>query len=273
MIFILCLLYCSNMHLNPRFQRLAILTGTETIDTLSHSSVIIMGVGGVGSWCAEALVRSGVGAISLVDSDMVCITNINRQVQADTRTIGQSKVAVLKQRLQNINPDCTIDTFEAVFSGENADMFGLECADYIIDAIDSITYKLDLIEAAFAAGTTIFSSMGTAQKLDPTQLKIASIWETSGCPLARLVRSGLRARNFTQSFMVVYSTERLPIHDEIAVSCGSGLCLCPKKKSCTTIEWCASKKIINGSAVPVTATAGMILASLVLRDAHSRGQV
>jgi tRNA A37 threonylcarbamoyladenosine dehydratase len=254
-------------NINPFFQRLALLTGSETVQRLEQSSVLVFGAGGVGSWCAEALVRSGVGKIGIVDSDTVCVTNINRQVQAASGTIGLSKVAALKQRLLEINPRCDVTAWNTVFSRESAAAFGIETADYVIDAIDSLTYKLDLIEIVQAAGVTLFSSMGMAQKMDPTQLKTADVWETEGCPLARLVRQGLRKRGFRGGFTVVYSGERLERREEIAVACGSKQCLC---NSGGGIEWCSGKKIINGSAVTVTASAGMILASLVLRSVMGR---
>jgi tRNA A37 threonylcarbamoyladenosine dehydratase len=264
---------------NPLFHRLALLTGVEVMEALNRTTVIVFGVGGVGSWCAEALARSGVGNIAIVDSDTVCVTNINRQVQATSRTVGHSKVAVLKTRLEEINPRCRVTAFGKVFSQENAALFGIEDADYIIDAIDSLTHKLDLIEYAGHAGVGLYASMGMAQKLDPTQLKIADIWETQGCPLARLVRSGLRKRGFHGHFTVVYSAERLPLHDEIEAACGSAQCFC-SSRICSDgeadpaqdkpVEWCSSKKVINGSAVTVTASAGMILASLVIRDIYAR---
>jgi tRNA A37 threonylcarbamoyladenosine dehydratase/predicted adenine nucleotide alpha hydrolase (AANH) superfamily ATPase len=249
----------SGITVNPLFQRLALITGAEILKKLEQTSVLIVGIGGVGSWCAEALVRSGVGKIGLVDSDIVCITNINRQTQATSRTVGNVKVEALQQRLLEINPHCEVTAWQKVFSRENAAEFGIEKADYVIDAIDSLAHKLDLIETASAAGVKFFSSMGMAQKLDPTRLKTADIWETHGCPLARLIRQGLRKRGFTGSFTVVYSDESLERHKDIAISCGSDNCLCNG-------EWCGGKKVINGSAVTVTAPAGMALASLVLRD-------
>lgn len=256
------------------FQRLSLLMGLDVMDALSHTRVILCGLGGVGSWCAEALVRSGIGHISIVDSDTVCITNINRQVQATGATIGQFKADALKTRLEDINPACHVTAYRGVFSKETAGSFGIEQADYIIDAIDSLTYKLDLIEHAWAAGIPIFSSMGMAQKLDPARLTTGDIWETKGCPLARLVRSGLRKRGFTGNFTAVYSPDRLPLHEEAGTACGSAHCLCPSRTGCGTgerpIEWCGSKKVINGSAITVTATAGMILASLVLQDIYAR---
>ncbi|MDR0720529.1 MAG: ThiF family adenylyltransferase, partial [Treponema sp.] len=179
----------------------------------------------------------------------------------------------LKARLLEINPRCEIDARAAVFSGETAPGFGIEGADYVIDAIDSLTHKLDLIELCTEGGATLFSSMGMAQKLDPTRLKTADIWETTGCPLARLVRQGLRKRGFGGHFTVVYSAERLPLREEIPVACGSSRCLCPKRDNCdpdAPVEWCSSKKVINGSAVTVTAAAGMILASLVIRHIYEK---
>jgi tRNA A37 threonylcarbamoyladenosine dehydratase len=254
------------------------------MDVLGHTRVIVFGLGGVGSWCAEALVRSGVGHISIVDSDTVCVTNINRQVQATTGTVGKFKTEVLKERLLEINPRCDVAAFGRVFSRETAEDFGIGNADYVIDAIDSLTHKLDLIEYTARTGARLFSSMGMAQKLDPTRLKTADIWETQGCPLARLVRSGLRKRGFNGHFTAVYSSERLPLRGDVPLACGSAQCLCPSRKrdeaaassggpvelSGGPVEWCSSKKVINGSAVTVTAAAGMILASLLIRDICSR---
>jgi tRNA A37 threonylcarbamoyladenosine dehydratase len=258
---------------NPRFQRLALLTGMDTVEALERCRVIVFGLGGVGSWAAEALARSGIGKLDIVDSDTVCITNINRQVQAVNCTVGLLKSEALGERLAAINPACKIRALGKVFSRKNAREFDIGGADYVIDAIDSLTHKLDLIETAHAAGAGLFSSMGTAQKLDPTRLKAADIWESSGCPLARLVRQGLRKRGFNGHFTVVYSNERLPLHREIGAACGAAQCLCParnKDDPAAAVEWCSSKKVINGSAVTVTAAAGMILASLVIRDLYRR---
>jgi tRNA A37 threonylcarbamoyladenosine dehydratase len=255
----------------PRFQRLALITGVEAIRKLAATKVIVFGLGGVGSWCAEALVRSGIGCIGLVDSDLICVTNINRQIQATGNTVGQFKTDALKVRLNEINPACGIITHCKVFSRDTADDFSIENYDFVIDAIDSLGPKLDLIELSVRPDKKLFSSMGMAQKLNPALLKTAGIWETHGCPLARLVRSGLRKRGFTGDFTTVYSEERLPLHPEVSTGCGGAVCLCPSRNtSAGSIyngkEWCSSKKVINGSAVMVTAAAGMILASLVIRD-------
>ncbi|MDR2247001.1 MAG: tRNA threonylcarbamoyladenosine dehydratase [Treponema sp.] len=247
------------------------MTGSGVLDALGRTEVVIFGMGGVGSWCAEGLVRSGVGAVRLVDSDVVCVTNINRQVQATPATVGRLKVEALRDRLLEINPQCQVTAVAGVFSFETARTFGIETADYCIDAIDSITNKLDMVEYTALVGTVLFSSMGMAQKLDPTRIKIADIWKTRGCPLARLVRQGLRERRFSGGFTTVYSDERMPVHPEVQVSCGAPECLCPPRNddgNGAPVEWCGSKKVINGSAVTVTAAAGMILASLVIRDVY-----
>jgi tRNA A37 threonylcarbamoyladenosine dehydratase/predicted adenine nucleotide alpha hydrolase (AANH) superfamily ATPase len=216
------------------FQRLALLTGTDVLAKLASTRVLVVGVGGVGSWCAEALVRSGIGKIGIVDFDTVCASNVNRQIQATSQTLGSSKVEVLKQRLLEINPRCEVRAWEKVFSKETSVEFGIKTTDYVIDAIDSIEYKLDLIEAACNSGVKLFSSMGMARKIDRTRIKIADIWKTNNCPLARLVRQGLRARGFNGNFTTIYSDE--PLGEQ------------------------------KGSIVTVTASAGMLLASLVIRN-------
>jgi len=259
------------------FRRLTLLTGIEAAAALEKCRVIVFGLGGVGSWCAEALVRSGIGSISLVDYDTVAASNVNRQIQASCSTIGRLKTEALEERLKDINPSCEIKTFPYVFSKEGAELYAISKADYIIDAIDTLTQKLDLIETALEAGKTIFSSMGMAQKLDPTLNKTADIWDTRGCPLARLVRQGLRKRNISGHFTAVYSPERLPRYtdslpeEQDSANRASGetepehLALSIQGKA---VPLC--KKAINGSAVTVTATAGMVLASLVIRDLCAR---
>jgi tRNA A37 threonylcarbamoyladenosine dehydratase len=223
---------------NPFFQRLTLLTGDRVAEAIEKSRVVVFGIGGVGSWCAEALVRSGVGNITLVDSDIVSVSDFNRQVQALNGNIGRKKTEALKERLNEINPDCEVVSFPQFFSKESAGLFGISEADYVIDAIDTLESKLDLIETAMAAGKRLFSSMGMAWKLDPTQIRTADIWETSACPLAHLVRLGLKKRGFSGHFTAVYSSEKP----------------------------CRREKGVLGSAMPVTAAAGMVLASLVIRD-------
>jgi tRNA threonylcarbamoyladenosine dehydratase len=243
---------------NPLFQRLTLLTGAEAAGAIQKSRVIVVGIGGVGSWCAEALLRSGVGSIMLVDSDTVSITDFNRQIQASSGNIDRKKTEVLKERFNGINPSCEVVSFPHFFSKENAGLLNLSEADYVIDAIDTLESKLDLIETATAAGQRFFSSMGMAWKLDPTQIRTADIWETSGCPLARLVRQGLKKRRFSGHFTVVYSAEK--------PSLGEKGCLKRNEASVKNDVTGGRKKAVLGSAMPVTAAAGMVLASLVIRD-------
>jgi tRNA threonylcarbamoyladenosine dehydratase len=243
---------------NPLFQRLTLLIGAEAADAIQKSRVIVVGIGGVGSWCAEALLRSGVGSIMLIDSDTVAITDFNRQIQALSGNMGQKKTEALKERFNSINPSCEVISFPHFFSKENAGLLNLSDADYVIDAIDTLESKLDLIETATAAGKRFFSSMGMAWKLDPTQIRTADIWETSGCPLAKLVRQGLKKRGFSGHFTVVYSTEK-PSRGEKG---GANR----NERGAKNNAAGGRKKAALGSAMPVTATAGMVLASLVIRD-------
>jgi len=249
------------------FQRLILLIGPEAAAALQKSRVIVFGLGGVGSWCAEALVRSGIGKISLADSDVVCPSNINRQLQASSSSIGRLKTEALEERLKDINPECEITTFPHVFSRETAELFDIPGADYVIDAIDSLAHKLHLIETALAAGTRFYSSMGMAQRMDPTLIKTANIWKTSGCSLARLVRQGLRKRGFRGNFTAVYSPERIPRRDSpdaIPPSPAAPGDTAPRG------TWDSGKKVINGTVVTVTAVAGLVLASLVVQDIYKR---
>jgi tRNA A37 threonylcarbamoyladenosine dehydratase len=226
-------------------ERLALITGEDGLEKLEKTHVIVFGVGGVGSWCAEALVRSGIGKLTIVDFDKVAESNINRQIQATGKTVGLSKVDVFKERLLEINGKCEITAINELFSAENSGLFGIEKADYVIDAIDMLKNKLDLIEKTCGAGVTLYSSMGMALKTDPFKIKAASIWDTKECPLARLVRQGLRKRGFSSPFTVVYSLEK-PLRNAAVFPQG--------------------QKPVNGSIVTVTASAGFMLASLVLRD-------
>jgi len=240
------------------FHRLALLTGTDVIEKLKQTNVLIFGVGGVGSWCAEALVRSGIGKIGIADYDTVNPSNVNRQVQATSSTIGRSKVEVLKQRLLEINPDCEVTTWSKIFTLDTAAEFNIEKADYVIDAIDTFPHKLDLIEFLFNSGVKFYSSMGMACKLDPTRIKTADIWESRGCALARLVRQKLRKRGFSGNFTVVYS-------DEPPINASQNKIENPQAQSADECDM-GNNKRINGSCVTVTAPAGMALAGLVLRD-------
>ena len=252
--------------INPIFQRLALLVGADALNALESSHAFIFGLGGVGSWCAEGLVRSGMGSISIIDYDTVAVSNINRQVQATNSTRGEFKAEALKRRLLDINPACNVTVFNEKFSKENAGLFGLDRADFVIDAIDSLENKLDLIEITASYDIKLFSSMGMARKLNPTMIQIADIWNTHGCPLARLVRSGLRKRGFSGNFLTVFSPELITEQYDLGFLWGSAKCSCDTEYNYYEDEekQKSSKKIINGSAVAVTACAGMTLASLVI---------
>ena len=259
------------------FNRAQLLLGSDAMERLSSIKVIIFGVGGVGSWCAESLVRSGISHITIVDSDRVCITNVNRQLMATVKTVGQVKVEALKDRLLTINPMAEIDARQQIFSEETADSFCLDSYDYIIDAIDSLKDKRLLIEMACNTKAVFFSSMGAALKMDPTRIKVAEFWKVEGCPLARALRQRFKRlkRKPARKFLCVYSDELLENKGHNA-SCGTEKCMCPKAKNgpgdaaLLNHEWCSSKAQINGSLMHITAIFGMTIAGLVVKDAAGR---
>ena len=260
---------------NPLFQRLQLLTGTPAIGYLQASRAAVFGIGGVGSWAAEALVRSGVGAVTLVDNDVICITNVNRQLQATTKNVGQPKVEELAARLRLLNPRCEVTPVMRACEPATVDEFAVGQYTYVLDGIDSITCKVALIRAAHAAGCTLFSAMGAAAKLDPTQVRVSSIWESTGCPLARWIRRRLRESGFQGDFQVVWSPENLEPVEQTSVACGTHTCHCPKfvpldDDDAEHRDWCAEKRVINGTAVHMTAIFGMMLAGLVVQDAVER---
>ena len=222
------------------FQRSELLLGSEAMERIAQKRVIVFGVGGVGSWCAESLVRSGIKHLTIVDSDSVCASNINRQLMATTETIGQVKVDVLRQRLLTINPSAEITAIHEFFTAETAERFHLDNYDYIIDAIDSLKDKALLILMACETKATFFASMGAALKLDPTRIKIAEFWKIQGDPLARVLRKRFkRERKYpSRKFLCIYS-------DELIEPQGEG----------------------KGSLVHITAIFGFMLAGLVIQDA------
>ena len=259
------------------FNRAQLLLGSDAMERLNSIKVIIFGVGGVGSWCAESLVRSGISHLTVVDSDRVCITNINRQLMATVKTVGQVKVEALKERLLTINPMAEIDARQQIFSEETADSFCLDSYDYIIDAIDSLKDKRLLIEMACNTKAVFFSSMGAALKMDPTRIKVAEFWKVEGCPLARALRQRFKRlkRKPARKFLCVYSDELLENKGHNA-SCGTEKYMCPKAKNgpgdaaLLNHEWCSSKAQINGSLMHITAIFGMTIAGLVVKDAAGR---
>lgn len=260
---------------NGIFNRLALLLGEEMMEGVQNKRVIIFGVGGVGSWCAESLVRSGISHLTIVDSDRVCITNVNRQLQATTKTVGLVKVEVLKERLLEINPQAEINAIQEIYSAETAPMFELETYDYIIDAIDSLENKVRLILHATGCPGKLYSAMGAALKIDPTKVQVAEFWEVQGCPLARAVRKRFKRKEDypRKKFLCVYSREVLPNKGAVT-TCGTSACLCPKaiiaagNPSLINHEWCSSKAQINGSTAHITAMFGFMIAGLVMQDIY-----
>lgn len=249
------------------------LLGDDSMQRIASKKVIIFGVGGVGSWCAESLVRSGIRHLTIVDSDRVCITNINRQLMATAKTVGQVKVEALRQRLLDINPSAEITAMQQIFTAETAESFAIGSYDYVIDAIDSLKDKALLILMACREKVGFFSSMGAALKLDPTRIRVAEFWKVQGDPLARALRNRFkRNKQFPdRKFLCVYSDELLENKGQNS-TCGTEQCMCPKAKngpgdpSLLNHEWCSSKAQINGTLAHITAIFGFMLAGLVMKD-------
>lgn len=261
------------------FKRTQLLVGNGIMSEISSKKVIIFGVGGVGSWCAESLVRSGIQHITIVDSDRICITNINRQLMATVDTVGQVKVDSLKKRLLAINPKAQINAVQKIYTEDTADSFHIETYDYIIDAIDSLKDKVLLIRRACATKAVFFSSMGAALKMDPTQIKVAEFWKVRGCPLGAALRSKFRKMKIKPSrkFKCVYSEELLKNLGHNS-TCGTEACMCPKAQvgpgdpSLINHEWCSSKAQINGTMAHITAIFGFTIAGLVMNDIYTKAK-
>lgn len=232
------------------FDRTKRLLGANAMEQLHNSHVAVFGIGGVGGHAAEALARSGVGHITIVDSDAVAVSNINRQLIATTDTVGRKKVEVMKERLLSINPNILIEAKDCFFLPENREEFPFSEYDYVIDAVDTVTAKLALVECCVEVGTPIISSMGAGNKLDPTAFEVADIYKTSVCPLAKVMRRELKKRNI-KHLKVVYSKEEPiePIEDEEFVS--------DEKRQ---------RRATPGSVAFVPSVAGLILAGEVVRD-------
>lgn len=249
------------------FGRTELLLGKELVDKIATKKVILFGVGGVGSWCAESLVRSGISHLTIVDSDRVAASNINRQLPAMTSTVGKVKVEVLKERLLDINPAATINAIQEVYSRETSDGFRLEEYDYVIDAIDSLSNKMDLITTTLKTKVTLFSSMGAALKMNPTKIKTAEFWKVQGCPLAAALRRKFRKEGKpARKFFCVYSDELLEnkgINREKPDSAPSDEQGVPDSVSYET----RSKKVqVNGTISHITAIFGFTLSGLVIQD-------
>jgi tRNA A37 threonylcarbamoyladenosine dehydratase len=241
------------------FSRTELIIGKENLEKLKTSTVAVFGMGGVGSYTAEALARSGVGKLIIVDDDTVCLTNINRQIHATRKTVGKPKVEVMKERLLEINPNLKVTAYQTFYSSENSNMLLSPDYDYVVDAIDTVSSKIDLVVKCNEMGIPIISCMGAANKLDPTKFEVADLYETSICPLAKVMRYELRKRGI-KSLKVVYSKEK-PIKPLLDVVTCKQQCICKNKE-----RTCVKRRQIPGSVSFVPPVAGFILAGEVIKD-------
>lgn len=232
--------------LNSQFERTALLLGTDAIDKLSALRVAVFGVGGVGGFVVEALARSGIGTFDLIDNDTVCLSNLNRQIIATHSTLGQYKVDVMQERILDINPAAKVNVYKCFFTPETAGEFDFSQYDYVVDAIDTVTGKIELVMQCNKAGVPIICSMGAGNKLDPTRFEVTDIYKTSFCPLAKVMRRELKARGIKKC-KVVYSKEQplKPLSLDIAAS---------------------NKRQTPGSTAFVPSVAGLIIAGEVIKD-------
>ena len=244
-----------------QFSRTQLLLGPDVMESLYSKKVAIFGIGGVGGYVCEALVRSGIGAFDLIDDDKVCLTNLNRQIIATRKTVGKYKAEVMRDRMLEINPDANIDIHKCFFLPENADDFPFSEYDYIVDAVDTVTAKIELIMRAGREGVPIISAMGAGNKLDAGRLKVADIYDTKICPLARVMRRELKKRN-VKKLKVVYSDEQpiRPIED-MSISCRTH-CICPPGAK----HKCTERRDIPGSTAFVPAVAGLLIAGEIVKD-------
>lgn len=248
-----------------QFSRTELLLGKEAMDKLSASRVAVFGIGGVGGYVCEALVRSGVGAFDLIDDDKVCLTNLNRQIIATRKTVGSYKTEVMRERILDINPKAEVRMHNCFFLPENAGDFPFEEYDYVVDAVDTVTAKIALVMTANEKNVPIISSMGAGNKLDASMFRVADIYKTKVCPLAKVMRRELKKRGI-KKLKVVYSEEQpiKPVED-MAISCRNN-CICPPGAA----HKCTERRAIPGSVAFVPSVAGLIIAGEVVRDLSGR---
>lgn len=244
-----------------QFSRTQLLLGEEAMEKLSKARVAVFGIGGVGGYVCEALVRTGVGAFDLIDDDKVCLTNLNRQIIATRDTVGKYKVDVMKERMLSINPNVDVRTHQCFFLPENANQFPFEEYDYIVDAIDTVTAKLEIIVRAKEMNIPVISAMGAGNKLDPTRFQVTDIYKTSMDPLAKVMRRELKKRNI-KKLKVVWSDEKpiTPLED-MSISCKTN-CICPPGAE----RKCTDRRAIPGSTAFVPAVCGLVIAGEVVKD-------
>ncbi len=255
--------------MTEQLSRTAKIIGKENIDKLTSARVAVFGVGGVGGFVVEALTRSGIGHIELIDHDMVALSNLNRQIIATHDTIGRDKVDVMKERILSINPDAEVVTHKCFFLPENKDDFDFSKYTYVVDAVDTVTAKISIIEEAKKAGVPVISSMGTGNKLDPTKFEVADISKTSVCPLAKVMRRELKKRGISH-VKVVYSKEEAiaPIAEAAATQCleQNNEAVVAQDTGKHSEETVGRKKIAPGSISFVPSVAGLIIAGEVIKD-------
>lgn len=244
-----------------QFSRTQLQFGAEGMEKLYNARVAEFGIGGVGGYTVEALARSGVGELDLIDDDRVCLTNVNRQIFATRKTVGQYKVDIAEERILEINPKAIVHKYKTFYAPQTADQFDFTQYDYVVDAIDTVTGKLELVEQAQKAGVPIISSMGAGNKVDPTAFEVADIYDTSVCPLARVMRRELKKRGIDK-LKVVYSKEPplTPI-DDMTISCRTH-CICPPG----TARKCTQRRQVPGSNAFVPSVVGLIIAGEVVKD-------
>lgn len=244
-----------------QFSRTELLLGKDAMERLTNAKVAVFGIGGVGGYVCEALVRSGIGSFDLIDDDKVCLTNLNRQIIATRKTVGQYKVDVMKQRMLDINPEVQVETHKCFFLPENAEEFPFQEYDYVIDAVDTVTAKLEIILQAKKYNVSVISCMGAGNKLDASQFRVADIYKTKMCPLAKVMRRELKKRG-VRKLKVVYSEEK-PIRplEDMSISCRNH-CICPPGAA----HKCTERRDIPGSVAFVPAVAGLVLAGEVVKD-------
>ena len=244
-----------------QFSRTELLLGKEAMDRLANAKVAVFGIGGVGGYVCEALVRSGVGAFDLIDDDKVCLTNLNRQIIATRKTVGKYKTDVMKERILEINPKAEVTMHKCFFLPENAGEFPFEEYDYVVDAVDTVTAKIELAMKCKEKNVPIISSMGAGNKLDASAFRVADIYKTKVCPLAKVMRRELKKRG-VKKLKVVYSEEK-PIRpvEDMAISCRSH-CICPPGAK----HKCTERRDIPGSVAFVPSVVGLIIAGEVVKD-------
>ncbi|MDO4490622.1 MAG: tRNA threonylcarbamoyladenosine dehydratase [Lachnospiraceae bacterium] len=244
-----------------QFSRTELLLGEEAMNRLKNARVAVFGIGGVGGYVCEALVRSGVGAFDLIDDDKVCLTNLNRQIIATRKTVGKYKAEVMRDRILEINPDADVKVHKCFFLPENADNFHFSEYDYVVDAVDTVTAKIELVMKCQQEGVPVISSMGAGNKLEASGFKVADIYKTKMCPLAKVMRRELKKRG-VKKLKVVYSEEKptRPIED-MSISCRTH-CICPPGAK----HKCTERRDIPGSVAFVPSVAGLIIAGEVVKD-------